>query len=187
MLRRLRVQISPEEGQSIEKQTNTDVDAYRLLLESEGIVEPSPRVERTQPKKERHSAIEHALDRFAALLLPAAHAEEVSPEIDQQVRALLERYRRAVESKNLDEVAGAYVTFSDRQRTALRTYLDTANDLAVEISDITITPQEGGYLVSFVRRDQFTDASSGRPVRLEVRLTKVLVREQSSWKIGSGQ
>jgi TolB-like protein len=187
MLRRLRVQLSPEEGQSIEKQTNTDVDAYRLLLESEGIVEPSPRVERTQPKKERHSAIEHALDRFAALLLPAAHAEEVSPEIDQQVRALLERYRRAVEGKNLDEVAGAYVTFSDRQRTALRTYLDTANDLAVEIADITITPQEGGYLVSFVRRDQFTDASSGRPVRLEVRLTKVLVREQSSWKIGSGQ
>ena len=100
---------------------------------------------------------------------------------------MLERYRRAVESKNLDEVAGAYVTFSDRQRTALRTYLDTANDLAVEITDITITPQEGGLLVSFVRRDRFTDASSGRPVRLEVRLTKVLVREQSSWKIGSGQ
>ena len=73
MLRRLRVQLSPEEGQSIEKQTNTDVDAYRLLLESEGIVEPSPRVERTQPKKERHSALEHALDRFAAAA-PAGRA-----------------------------------------------------------------------------------------------------------------
>ncbi len=128
-----------------------------------------------------------AVDRFAALLLPAARAEEVSPDVDQQVRTLLDRYRRAVESKDLDEVASAYATFSDRQRTALRTYLDTANDLVVEITDITITPQEGGYLVSFVRRDHFTDASSGRPVRLEVRLTKVLVREQSSWKIGSGQ
>jgi hypothetical protein len=37
-----------------------------------------------------------------------------------------------VESKT-DEVAGAY-DLLDRQRTALRTYLDTANDLAVEIA-----------------------------------------------------
>ncbi|HSP98919.1 MAG TPA: caspase family protein [Candidatus Dormibacteraeota bacterium] len=187
MLRRLRVQLSPEEGQSIEKQTNTDVDAYRLLLESEGIVEPSPRAERTQPKRERHSTLERALDKVAAALWPAAYGEDVPPEVEQQVREMLERYRRAVESKNLDEVAGTYATFSERQRTALHTYLDTANDLAVEISDVTITPHEGGLLVSFVRRDHFTDASSGRPVRLEVRLTKVLVREQSSWKIGSGQ
>ena len=187
MLRRLRVQLSPEEGQSIEKQNNTDVDAYRLLLEAEGIVEPSPRAERTQPKKQRHSALERALDAVAAVVLPAAYGQEVPPEVDQQVRAMLESYRRAVESKNLDQVAAAYASFSDRQRTALQTYLNTANELAVEIADITITPQEGGYVVSFVRRDRFTDASSGRPVRLEVRLTKVLVREQSSWKIGSGQ
>lgn len=187
MLRRLRVQLSPEEGQSIEKQTNTDVDAYRLLLEAEGVVEPSPRVERTQPRRERHSAIERALDAVAALVWSPAYGQEVPPAIEQEVRALLERYRRAVESKNLDEVAATYAAFSDRQRTALRTYLGTANDLAVEIDDVTITPQEGGYMVSFVRRDRFTDASSGRPVRLEVRLTKILVREQASWKIGSGQ
>ncbi|MBX3028065.1 caspase family protein [bacterium] len=187
MLRRLRVQLSPEEGQSIEKQTNTDVDAYRLLLEAEGIVEPSPRVERTQPKRQRRSALERTRDAVASLLWTPAYGADVPAAVDESVRALLERYRRAVESKNLDEVAGAYASFSERQRTALRTYLDTATDLAVEIDDISITPQEGGYLVSFVRRDRFTDASSGRPVRLEVRLTKVLVREQSSWKIGSGQ
>jgi TolB-like protein len=187
MLRRLRVQVSPEEGQSIETQTNTDVDAYRLLLEAEGIVEPSPRAERTQPKKQRHSALERARDAVARAVWAPAYGAEVPAEVEQDVRALLERYRRAVESKRLDEVAATYASFSDRQRTALRTYLETANDLAVEIDDVTITPQEGGYVVSFVRRDRFTDASSGRPVRLEVRLTKVLVREQSSWKIGSGQ
>lgn len=187
MLRRLRVQVSPEEGQSIEKRTNTDVDAYRLLLEAEGIVEPSPRVERTQPKPQRRSALDRALARLASALLPAAHAQAVSAEVDQQVRALLERYRLAVERKNLDELAAVYVTFSDRQRGALRTYLDTAGGLTVEIADVSVTSQDGSVLVSFVRRDRFTDASSGRPVRLEVRLTKVLVREQSSWKIGSGQ
>ena len=131
MLRRLRVQLSPEEGQSIEKQTNTDVDAYRLLLEAEGIVEPSPRAERTQPKRERHSALDAcARPVRRRCCCPPPTPTRCPPEVDQQVRALLERYRRAVESKNLDEVAGAYVTFSDRQRTALRTYLDTANDLA---------------------------------------------------------
>ena len=187
MLRRLRVQLSPEEGQSIEKQTNTDVDAYRLLLEAEGVVEPSPRVERTQKKPQRRSALEGALDMLAGALVPAAAAEEISADVDQQIRALLERYRRAVEQKNLDDVAATYVAFSDRQRAALRTYLDTAAELTVEITDISVTSQDGGLLVSFVRRDRFTDASSGRPVRLEVRLTKVLIREQSSWKIGSGQ
>jgi TolB-like protein len=187
MLRRLRVQLSPEEGQSIEKQTNTDVDAYRLLLEAEGLVEPSPRVERTQPARQRRSALDRPLVRIVSALLPAAHAADIPADVDEQVRALLERYRRAVEGKNLDDVAAVYATFSERQRTALRTYLDAADDLTVEIADVTITPQEGGVLVSFVRRDRFTDASSGRPVRLEVRLTKVLVREQAAWKIGSGQ
>ncbi|MFN8640571.1 MAG: hypothetical protein U0802_02495 [Candidatus Binatia bacterium] len=187
MPRRLRVQLSPEEGQSIEKQTNTDVDAYRLLLEAEGVVAPSPRAERTQPKRQRRSAVDRLVDRFASALLSTARADEVPADLDRQVRELLERYRRAVESKSLDDVATVYVTFSDRQRTALRTYLATANDLEVEIADVSITPQEGGILVSFVRRDRFTDASSGRPVRLEVRLSKVLVREQAAWKIGSGQ
>jgi TolB-like protein len=187
MLRRLRVQLSPEEGQSIEKQTNTDVDAYRLLLEAEGIVEPSPRVQRTQPKPQRRSALDAALERMASVLLPPAAADEIGADVEQQVRALLERYRLAVEKKNLDEVAAVYVTFSDRQRTALRTYLDTATELTVEITDISVTTQDDSLMVSFVRRDRFTDATSGRPVRLEVRLTKVLVREQASWKIGSGQ
>lgn len=187
MLRRLRVQLSPEEGQSIEKQTNTDVDAYRLLLEAEGIVEPSPRAQRTQPKPQRRSALDGALERVAGVLVPPAAADEIGADVDQQVRALLERYRLAVEKKNLDEVAAVYVTFSDRQRTALRTYLDTATELTVEITDISLTTQDDSLMVSFVRRDRFTDATSGRPVRLEVRLTKVLVREQASWKIGSGQ
>ncbi|MDX2166954.1 MAG: caspase family protein [Deltaproteobacteria bacterium] len=187
MLRRLRVQVSPEEGQSIETETNTDVDAYRLLLEAEGVVEPSPRAERTRKKTERHSSLAPLWRFLAGLAVGEARAEEVTPEIEQQVRALLERYRKALESKNLDEVAAVYVNFSERQRKALQTYLTNAKDLVVEIADIQVTPHHDGVVASFVRRDHFTDAQSGRPVRLEVRLTKVLVREQSTWKIGSGQ
>lgn len=187
MLRRLRVQVSPEEGESIETETNTDVDAYRLLLEAEGVVQPSPRAERTRKKTERHSGLLPVWRFLAGLAVSAAHAEQVTPEIDQQVRTLLETYRKALESKNLDEVAAVYVSFSERQRKALQTYLSNAKDLVVEISDIQVTPHHDGVVVSFVRRDHFTDVESGRPVRLEVRLTKVLVREQGTWKIGSGQ
>ena len=71
MLRRLRVQVSPEEGESIQTETNTDVDAYRLLLESEGIVEPSPRAERTRRKPEPHSALDRLRNRLAGARQPA--------------------------------------------------------------------------------------------------------------------
>jgi len=188
MLRRLRVQLSPEEGESIQTETNTDVDAYRLLLESEGIVEPSPRAERTRSKPTQpHSALDHLLERFAALGAAPARADELSPETDVQVRDMLERYRAALQTKNLDEIAALYVSFSERQRDALRGYLANAKDLTVELADIVITSHGSDVAVSFTRHDRFIDAQSNRPVRLEVRLTKVLVREQGTWKIGGGQ
>jgi TolB-like protein len=186
ILRRLRVQVSPEEGESIQTETNTDVDAYRLLLESEGIVAPSPRAERTRRKPEPHSALDRLRDRVAALAAGPAWADELTPEVEAQVRELLERYRDGLVSKNVDEVASLYVSFSEPQRDALRKYLDSASDLVVELADVAIAPHGSDLTVSFTRRDRFLDAESGRLVRLEVRLTKVLVREQSTWKIGGG-
>jgi TolB-like protein len=188
MLRRLPVQISPEEGASIETQTNTDVDAYRLLLESEGVVEPPPRAQPTRPKPTSpSSSIDRLLRGLKELGVGAAYGEELTPEVEGQVRDFLERYRRGVETKHLDEIAQLYVSFSDRQRDALRSYLANAGSLIVELDNVTITPQGDDVAVSFTRRDRFVDAKTDRLVRLEVRLTKVLVREQGTWKIGSGQ
>jgi hypothetical protein len=42
-------------------------------------------------------------------------------------------------------------------------------------------------MVAFTRRDSFIDRESEKPVRLEVRLTKTLVRLNGTWKIASGQ
>jgi uncharacterized caspase-like protein len=185
MLRRLRVQISPEAGEAVQTDTNPDVDAYRLLLESEGIVAPSPRAERTPHKREPHSALEHRLRRLAGLVDSVAYAEEPPAEVDPQVHDFLDRYRSALMSKNVDELAALYVSFSDRQRAALRGYLANAQDLTIDLTDVTITQHGGDVAVAFTRHDRFIDAQSGRLVRLEVRLTKVLVREQATWKIGS--
>jgi TolB-like protein len=190
MLRRLPVQVSPEEGAAIQRETNTDVDAYRLLLEAEGVGVGggAPRIERTEPKPATpHSSLDHLRRGLNGILAGTAYADEPTPGVDAEVREFLERYRAALASKNVDEVAALYVSFADRQRDALRGYFANADGLTVELGDVTITPNESGVAVSFTRRDRFVDAQSGRLVRLEVRLTKVLVREQSSWTIGGGQ
>jgi len=40
--------------------------------------------------------------------------------------------------------------------------------------------------VSFTRRDQFVDRESGKPTRLEVRLTKIFSRDNGKWRIAGG-
>ena len=189
MLRRLPVELSAEEGKSIQGETNTDVDAYRLLLETEGVVgeaaRPNPKTPTSPPGPQSHAA-EH-LWKFAALLSPPAYAQEPDPTVDAQVRQVLEEYRGALQQKDLDRLAALYVAFSPRQREALREYLQNAAGLIVELSDITVAPHSDGVAVSYTRRDRFIDTVSGKPQRLEVRLTKILVRDNGQWKMASGQ
>jgi uncharacterized caspase-like protein/TolB-like protein len=190
MLRRLPVELSPEEGKSIQGETNTDVDAYRLLLETEGVVggeaarpnRPPP----TLPPGPQSRAAERFWQ-FAARLAPPAYAEEPEATVDAQVREVLEQYRGALQQKNLDRLAALYVSFTPRQREALHEYLQNAAGLIVELSDVTVTPHSDGVAVSYTRRDRFIDTVSGKPQRLEVRLTKILVRDNGQWKMASGQ
>jgi TolB-like protein len=187
MLRRLRVQVSAEEGASIETETNTDVDAFRLLLESEGVLE-SGRPEARTPSRTvgPQSRLRRVLPALAALLA-TAYAQDVRADVDTQVRQVLEAYRENLERKDTAALASLYVSFSDRQQKALRNYLEAAKDLRVEIDDVTIAAHGEGMAATFTRRDQFTDRETGRPVRLEVRLTKILTLENGSWKIGGGE
>ena len=187
MLRRLRVELSADEGASIEQRTNTNVDAYRLLLEAEGLVnQPSP-----SPSTPEHTSIpgtpqswwHDGLQDFATLLVGRAFAAEPSSDPAGEVRAVIEAYRFALEHKDLDKLAALYVSFSARQRDALRAYLDNASGLTVEFADVTVEPRGDEVLVSYTRRDRFVDRESGKPQHLEVRLTKILTRENGTWKI----
>lgn len=196
MLRRLRVKVSAEEGASIQTRTNTDVDAYRLLLESEGVVGSTPETNPTQssqPTGEPRSELGPTpLSRWWGIFSSAALAVEAPPTagettVDSEVRAVLEEYRRALEDKAIDRVASLYASFSARQREALRGYLEAATQLSIELDDITVTPHGIDVMVAFTRRDSFIDRESEKPVHLEVRLTKTLVRQNGAWKIASGQ
>jgi uncharacterized caspase-like protein/ketosteroid isomerase-like protein len=195
MLRRLRVELSPDEGASIETRTNTNVDAYRLLLEAEGVVEePSP----SRPTPEHsaapsaapgapHSWWRDGLQDFAAYAVGRAVAAQPAADPAMEVRQVIEEYRDALEHKDLDRLAALYVVFTARQREALHAYLDNATGLTVEVSDITIDPRGDAVAVSYTRRDRFVDRESAKAQRLEVRLTKILVRENGKWKISGGR
>jgi TolB-like protein len=189
MLRRLPVELSAEEGKSIQGETNTDVDAYRLLLETEGVVGEAASSSKTPtaPRPGPQSRASESLWKLAALLSPPAYAEPPDAGVDAEVREVLEAYRGALQQKDLDHLALLYVTFSPRQRDALREYLQNAAGLIVELSDVTVTPHADGVAVSYTRRDRFIDTVSGKPQRLEVRLTKILVRDSGQWKMAGGQ
>ena len=189
MLRRLPVELSPEEGKSIQGETNTDVDAYRLLLETEGVVgDASRRIPQTPtPPQGPQSRLGGRVWKLAAWLSPSAYAEEPDGDVDTQVLEVLEEYRGALQQKDLDRLAALYVTFTARQRDALHEYLQNAAGLIVELSDVSVVKHTDGVAVSYTRRDRFIDTVSGKPQRLEVRLTKILVRDNGQWKMASGQ
>jgi TolB-like protein len=189
MLRRLRVELSADEGASIEQRTNTNVDAYRLLLEAEGVVEqpsPSPSVHSGVPGTP-HSWWHDGLRTFAGIVVAPAVAAEPAGDPATEVRQVIEAYRSALEHKDLPRLEALYTAFSARQREALRAYLENATGLTVTFSDVTIEPRGDEVAVSYTRRDQFVDKESAKPQHLEVRLTKILVRENGTWKISGGR
>jgi ketosteroid isomerase-like protein len=112
------------------------------------------------------------------------HAQLLNP--PAPVGQVLEEYRVALENKDLDHLVGLYVVFSARQRQALHEYLENAAGLTVELADITVAPLGDAVAVSYTRRDHFIDRESGKPQRLEVRLTKILVPDNGGWKITDG-
>ena len=112
------------------------------------------------------------------------HAQLVNP--PALVGQVLEEYRVALEIKDLDHLAALYVTFSARQRAALQEYMENAAGLTVELADVTVAPLGDAVAVTYTRRDHFIDRDSGKPQRLEVRLTKILVPDDGGWKITDG-
>lgn len=203
LLRRLRVRITQEEGDSIEAPTNTDIDAYRLLLESEEALDatvPSPDPTATPQARGRY--IGERDRQLAQLTVPSprwpwggvAHAQEppdtneptgpLDSEAIAAVRAVLEEFRSALERGDLDALEALYAYANEQRRHVQRAYLDNAASLQVELVEVVITPHDRGAVATYTRRDRFVDRSTGREQRLEVRLTRLVVRDGNTWKIG---
>jgi hypothetical protein len=163
------------------KRTNDRLDDYKLLTESMGGgLESEPPKE--EPRKEPHSARPQP---WFALVAPRdADASEAD---DVAIRALLERYRAALESEDIALVESLHVALPNPMRDALHRYFQGASHLRVQFSKLDIVVEGDEALATFTRSDDFLDAETGTPVHLEVRVSSVLARQDGAWKVRGTQ
>ncbi|HLK11336.1 MAG TPA: adenylate/guanylate cyclase domain-containing protein [Candidatus Binatia bacterium] len=171
--RALGVSTPAEAKQVLAMRSNDQLDDYKLLTETMGgftddAAAPSP------PKPKGPGAWN--------LLGPApAFAEPAGDEA--AVRELLERYRTALEGKDMNKLAAVYVSLPDPMRGALERYFQNAQDLKVQFSNFDILVEGNEALATFTRSDDFKDAQTGKPVHLEMRVSSIVAKQDDGWRI----
>jgi TolB-like protein/ketosteroid isomerase-like protein len=157
---------------------DSTVEAYRLLTETLG---GAPR--RSAPAPTTAPTVPGPGTSWLLLVTPA-HAQ--APDRDEsEIHELLRRYAQALQSKQPDALAALQVEMDDAQRASLARYFAIANDLRVAVRDVDPLVEGDEAVVTFTREDSFTDAPSGRAMRLEVRVSGRLVKQGGVWKIKS--
>jgi TolB-like protein len=202
LMTRLGVTVPDSEVAAIKPaDTTADLENYRLLMQAEGqpAVEPTPtRTPRQgEPKaKDRRGGVDpgsFGLDELARpileVLVPTSYALESEETAfqEEQIRDTLEKYRRACEQKDLDLLRSVYDDLTPAQIDANRKYFQNARNLAVSFEEIDIALGQNEAAVSYTRKDRFIDNETQRPTKVEVRLTKILVLIDGTWKIASGR
>ena len=149
---------------------NVDLDVTKRFADAFGGMDD----EEAPPPKKKDSP-------GAWLLSPAEAWAQQQDEAG--VKQLLERYRTALEAKNMEQLASIYLSLSDNTRDALNRYFQSANDLKVQFSDVTVLFEGDEALATFTRSDKFKDVQTGRDVNLEVRVSTVVAKAEGAWKI----
>jgi 3-oxoacyl-(acyl-carrier-protein) synthase len=99
------------------------------------------------------------------------------------IRDVLDRYRRAMEAREVKTLAGLYTEFPAELQAAQERYFDNVRDLHVAIDNLDIVVVGDEAVVSYTRSDDFTDVRTGRPMHAAVRVTKVLRQVDGAWKL----
>jgi len=163
--------------------TNNSVSNLELLLQAEGEGTAPLPTQLPEAPPARKTPDQQSLIWPRSLLAGVAQAADPETEI----KRLLEAYQNAYSKKELEILATLFVSFPAHQREALRKYLDNADDLKVEITNIEIAVLDGDKAaVTYTRRDRFTERHTGKEINLEVRLKKTVVLQEGQWKIGGG-
>ncbi len=176
-LRALGVEPTADQMQEIvASRGNETLDAYRLLRDTLG--EPVKKREAPKPPPPAERAPGTSWFEWRGL----AYAGEREGD-DAAIQALLRQYAAALEAKRVDQLAGLQVEMGAAQRASLQRYFDIARDLHVRISDVDLAVEGDEALATFTREDTFVDVGSGRHMRLEVRISGILTKQQGAWKI----
>jgi TolB-like protein/ketosteroid isomerase-like protein len=176
LIARLDIPITPDERKTLLAQQNTDVEALKMLLEAEGGAAPAPPPKPPGP--------ESSLLRWIARVGTPA---EAWADDRADITTVLEAYRKATEAHEMPAVAAVYIDFSPDQQAAQQRYFDNVKDLKIVISDVDAAVVGDEAVVSYTRTDDFTDARTGRPMHVQVRLTKTLKRTGSGWKLAAAK
>jgi ketosteroid isomerase-like protein len=163
----------------VAERRDATVEAYRLLTETlgGGSKRPAP------PPASGAPTTPGPGSSWMTLGAPA-YAEAPDRE-EAAIHDLLRRYAEALQAKQPDALAALQLEMDDAQRGSLARYFAIAKDLKVQVRDVDPLVEGGEAVVTFTREDAFTDAPSGRPMHLEVRVSGRLVRQDGAWKIKS--
>jgi adenylate cyclase len=172
LIARLSIPITPDERRTLLAEQSTNVEALRLLLEAEGGAPPTP-------PGPASSLLRWIVRRVTP---DAAWADDRA-----DIVGVLDAYREATEAHEISAVAAVYLEFSPAQQAAQQRYFDNVKDLKIAIADVDAAIVGDEAVVSYTRTDDFTDATTGRPMRVQVRLTKTLKRTAGGWKLAPGK
>lgn len=185
LLEHLRLELSRAEVERILKPGSTDLEARRLLFDAEH----SRTRDMPKPTPAGSAAPRSALTDYLLATLDLSTRSDAAESGDRtaEVGAALDAYRLAFERKDVEALSHYYVQFGEAQRQALTRYLQNADDLHVEFSDIRIHVSADEAAVSFTRRDRFVDHQTGEAQQVVVRLTKLFTKQADGWRIAPGE
>ena len=178
----LNLPVTDEEKQTLLTQRTTDEEALKMLLEAEG---GAPAAATDRPEREPPPGPHSALPQWLALLrvLSTAPAWADDTAARSGILDVIERYRRAMEARDLEALAALYAQFPPEQQAAQQRYFDNVRDLKISIDNPDIAVVGDEAVVSYTRTDDFVDARTSRPMHVTVRLTKILREQDGEWKM----
>jgi len=189
VLRVLKIPMTPErKGFLLAHRTNDTLDAYNLLYGTLGDFSEEEKEPAGAPPTEPRSGRSFHWRTTVAYAQeggPIANGGQAGAEAAEKtaIRQLLEQYKAALEAKDIKQLAAIHVKMSKRQRDAQQRYFDNADELRVEISNVYVLIEGNEAVATFTREDAFRDVRSGREMRLEVRLSSLLAKDNGRWKI----
>ena len=147
-----------------------------MLMEAEGSIRPPPQT----GSPDVRSALPRWLARLGEVAVGVASADDAGAQ--GEILETIKRYRHAMEARDLHALSALYAEFPPEQQAAQQRYFDNARDLSITIDRPEIAVAGDEAVVSYTRSDNFVDVRTGRPMHVELRLTKTLRREGGEWK-----
>src|SRR5262249_56948926 len=125
-------EIAPSRG-------NETLAFYRLSTEPLGAPPPGDESRRAPRAREPAPTGPAPAPGGTSWLFGQAMAWAADEDVDEgAIRALLNRYGAALESRNVDQIAALQEQMTDAQRQKLQTYFEIAPDLKVQISGVDV-------------------------------------------------